>query len=63
MVENYLIKIKRERGLSVTQIKKILHWINLRLFLKVLPLKNILIEDGEIIAIMDPIIESTLIIG
>ncbi len=57
MVENYLIRMKVEKGLSISQIKKILFRINLRLFLKMLPLKNILIEDGEIISILDPIIE------
>ncbi len=57
MVENYLIRMKVEKGLSISQIKKILFRINLRLFLKMLPLKNILIEDGEIISILDPIID------
>ncbi len=39
MVENYLIRMKVEKGLSISQIKKILFRINLRLFLKMLPLK------------------------
>ncbi len=32
MVENYLIRMKVEKGLSISQIKKILFRINLRLF-------------------------------
>ncbi len=39
MVENYLIRMKVEKGLSISQIKKILFRINLELFLKMLPLK------------------------
>ncbi len=35
MVENYLIRMKVEKGLSISQIKKILFRINLRLFLKI----------------------------
>ncbi len=57
MVENYLIRMKVEKGLSISQIKKILFRINLRLFLKNVTIKNILIEDGEIISILDPIID------
>jgi hypothetical protein len=57
MVENYLIKMKRDKGLSIVQVRKILLKINLRLFLKMLPLKNILIEDGEIISVSDPVID------
>lgn len=57
MVENYLIRMKNEKGLTIGQIKKVLLKINLRLFLKMLPLKNILVEDGEIIKIIDPIID------
>lgn len=57
MVENYLIKMKRDKGLPIVQIRKILLKINLRLFLKMLPLKNILIEDGEIISVTDPVID------
>ena len=60
MVENYLIKMKREKGLSIAQIKNILQWINLRLFLKILPLKNILVENGEIVEIIDPVIETII---
>jgi hypothetical protein len=58
MVENYLIKMKLEKGLTLCQLKKVLFKINLRLFLKMLPLKNILVQDGEIIEIIDPVVDT-----
>lgn len=54
MIENYLVRLKKERGLSLAEIKGIMLRINLRLFLKLLSTKNVMVENGEIIDIDDP---------
>lgn len=56
MVENYLVKLKHEKKLTTTEIKSILLKINMKLFLKMLPLKNIIVENGEISSINDPLL-------
>lgn len=53
MIENYLIKLKRERGLTLSDIRGIMLKINLRLFLKILSTKNIIVKNGEIVEIID----------
>lgn len=53
MIENYLIKLKQERGLTLSDIRGIMLKINLRLFLKILSTKNIVVKNGEIVEIID----------
>jgi hypothetical protein len=55
IIENYLVKIKKEKGLTMKEIKRLFLQLNLKLTLKMLPLKNIVIQNGEIVDITDPV--------
>jgi hypothetical protein len=57
MIENYFLKIRREQGFTINETRRAILKLNLKLFLKKLPLKDVFVEDGEIISISNPIID------
>lgn len=56
MIENYFLKIRREQGFTINETRRAILKLNLKLFLKKLPLKDVFVEDGEITSISNPMI-------